>query len=164
MKQVFLLILLSAFVSSEELKFAYHYGLHDFMVEDKTHVLGINTGFYTRYSTSEDSSHKAHFQTFTEYDKKELDPDHIPVWFSSQYAYTTLLVQPEERFKINAIVNWDWKMNTASSVEQYLKSGIGIEGAFEEYAVKIVPKILLGTYYLEIDMRDYPRLFFGCRV
>ncbi len=127
------------------------------MVEDKTHTVGINARIYTAYQSSEYTFHSAYFEIFTEHDEAEQDPDHIPVWFRANYDFKRTLFEQNNTFKLNAIVHFDWKMNTVSSVEQYLKSGAGVEFAFKENGVEIAPKILLGTYYLEID-DDVPKM------
>lgn len=150
-----LALLLISPLFSEEIDFKYSYGLHDFMVDGNSHTVGVNGAIYIGYQSDTYTKHSASFETFTEYDKNAQDPDHIPVWFRANYDYSTLLLQ-EDRLKINAIIDFDWKMNTVSSVEQYLKSGAGLAFAFKENHIAITPKLLFGSYYLEID-DDVPK-------
>ena len=150
-KKFVLFIVLSTALFSNALKLDYSYGFHDFVVQKDTHTPGINAGIYAEYSVDDTTQHNAYFEIFTEYDKEEQDPDHIPVWFRANYGFETMLMGQDETFKLNAVVDLDWKMNTVSSVEQYLKSGVGLEFAFKEGSLTLAPKILAGTYYLEID-------------
>jgi len=136
---------------SNSFNLEYSYGLHDFVVQDESHTVGINAGIYAEYITSFTTKHNASFEIFAEYDEKEQDPDHIPVWFRVNYGFLTTLTEQNETFKLNAVVDFDWKMNTVSSVEQYLKSGLGLEFAFKEGSLQLATKILGGAYYLEID-------------
>ena len=142
---------------AEDMRWEYSYGLHDFMVEDKIHTLGINAGIYVAYQSDEYTFHTSYFEIFTEYDEQEQDPDHIPIWFRANYNFKTMLFEQNNTFILNAIANFDWKMNTVSSIEQYLKSGAGIECVFHENGVEIIPKIVFGSYYIEID-DDIPKL------
>jgi hypothetical protein len=151
-----LLLLCLTIISAEEIEWAYSYGIHDFMVDGDSHTLGINTALYASYQSTPNTKHSGSFELFTEYDKNAQDPDHIPLWFRADYDYSTLLLS-HDKLKVNAIANFDWKMNTVSSVEQYLKSGAGLSFVFEEDHVKIAPKLLFGTYYLEID-DDVPKM------
>jgi len=126
------------------------------MVNEESYTLGFNGAMYASYQNTIDTLHSASFEMFTEYDKEAQDPDHIPLWFRANYNYSTLLLE-NDRLKINAITEFEWKMNTVSSVEQYLKSGAGFAFSFKEDAIKITPKLLFGTYYLEID-DDVPKM------
>ena len=150
-KQSLLFIVLSTALFSNALKLDYSYGVHDFVVQDESDTAGINAGIYAEYITSPSTRQNASFEIFTEYDDAELDPDHIPVWFRANYGFSTILMEQDESFNLNAVIDFDWKMNTVSSVEQYLKSGMGLEFAFTEGALTLAPKILAGMYYLEID-------------
>ena len=150
-KKSLLFIVLNTALFSNTLTLDYSYGLHDFVVEDGSHTVGINAGINAEYITSPTTHHNASFEIFAEYDEKEQDPDHIPVWFRANYGFSTTLTEQNETFKLNAVVDFDWKMNTVSSVEQYLKSGVGLEFLFKEGSLTLAPKILAGTYYLEID-------------
>lgn len=150
-KKSLLFIVLNTALFSNTFNLEYSYGLHDFVVQDESHTVGINAGIYAEYITSPTTYQNASFEIFAEHDEKELDPDHIPVWFRANYGFSTTLTEQDETFKLNAIVDFDWKMNTVSSVEQYLKSGVGLEFAFKEGSLILAPKILAGAYYLEID-------------
>ena len=150
-KKIILFFGLSLFLYGEELILNYSYGLHTFLVEDDTHTLGLNAGLSATYQSSKNTIHNAYFEILTEYDKEDLDPDHIPVWFRANYGYSKTLAKQDNRFNLNAVYTIDWKMNTVSSIEQYLKTGVGFEFAFSEGAVTIAPMILAGAYYQEID-------------
>jgi len=150
-KKSLLFIILNTALFSNTLNLDYSYGLHDFVVQDEAHTVGINAEIYAEYITSPTTYQNASFEIFTEYDEVELDPDHIPVWFRANYGFSTILLEQDETFNLNAVVDLEWKMNTVSSVEQYLKSGVGLEFAFKEGSLTLAPKILVGAYYLEID-------------
>ena len=134
----------------------YSLGMHDFMVEEKTHTLGINTRVHTTYAVNNNTKHDAYFEILTEYDVHEQDPDHIPVWFRAEYNFESLIVKPDNEFTLKNIIDFNWKMNTVSSVEQYVKLGTGLAFYFSENSLTVVPKVLVGTYYLEID-DDIPK-------
>lgn len=150
-KKSLLFIVLNTTLFSNTFTLDYSYGLHDFVVQEESHTVGINAGIYAEYITSPTTYQNASFEIFAEHDEEKLDPDHIPVWFRANYGFSTMLTEQDETFKLNAIVDFDWKMNTVSSVEQYLKTGLGLEFAFKEGSLRLAPKILFGTYYLEID-------------
>ena len=150
-KKSLLFIILNTALFPNSFNLEYSYGLHDFVVQGESHTVGINAGMYAKYITSTSAHHNASFEIFAEYDEKEQDPDHIPVWFRANYRFSTILMKQDETFNLNAIVDFDWKMNTVSSVEQYLKSGLGLEFAIKEGSLQLATKILGGAYYLEID-------------
>ena len=146
-----LFIVLHTALFSNNFNLEYSYGLHGFVVQDESHTAGINAGIYAEYITSSTTHQNASFEIFAEHDESELDPDHIPVWFKANYGFATILMEQHGTFKLNAVVDFDWKMNTVSSVEQYLKSGLGLEFIFKERSLQLATKIIGGTYYLEID-------------
>lgn len=150
-QKILFFIVLSTPLFSDTLKINYTYGLHDFRVENASNALGANAGMYVEYIMDESTQQYASFEVFTEYDDKKLDPDHIPIWFRADYVLKKTLAEEDENFKLNSIFDANWKMNTISSVEQYLKYGFGFEFYFEEDSLSLATKILGGAYYLEID-------------
>ena len=136
---------------SSEIKFDYHYGLHDFTVGHATHTVGVNAGMYWQYQRSKAMLEKASFEVFVEYDDKGQDPDHIPIWFQGYYGLDRALMSVGDWLSIYGTVSVDWKMNTVSSVEQYLKAGMGLAGTVYYQQFELHSKVLVGMYYLEID-------------
>lgn len=146
----------STILFSNPLKVEYSYGLHDFVVEEDTHTVGINAGLFATYNTDETTRHLLSAEVFVEHDESELDPDHIPVWFRADYGFSKMLFNQGEALKLNTIFDFSWKMNTVSSIEQYVKTGGGFAFSWKEGGFSLTPKVLLGTYYLEID-DDVPK-------
>lgn len=158
-KKNLLFIVLSTALFSDSLKLDYSYGVHDFVVQQNMHTRGINAGIYATYTPVKNVYHYGSFEVFAEHDKSDQDPDHIPIWFRANYMLENRLFQSkDDHFYFNSLVDIDWKMNTVSSVEQYLKTGIGFEFVFQEDNVALTYKIMGGMYYLEID-DDVPKEF-----
>ena len=155
-KNTLLLVVASVFLYANPLELKYSYGVHDFVVDDKFHALGINAGIYMKYTGENGIDQSGYFETLIDYDKEELDPDHIPVWFRSSYTLDKVLLQIDEKFDIKGIFDFDWKMNTVSSIEQYMKAGVGIGFNYQSSSVSFGLKVLGGTYYLELD-DDLPK-------
>lgn len=150
-----LFIALGTIANANPLKLKYSFGANNFVVDD-VNTFGVNGGIHVGYFPNETTYHKGKFETFVEYDDEELDPDHIPVWFSAKYRFSTEFISINEFLSLNGVVNFDWKMNTVSSIEQYLKTGAGVTLPMEYGSLELVPKVLAGTYYLEID-DDVPK-------
>lgn len=151
LKKLFLFVITSVIVYANPLKLEYSYGVHDFVVDEKFHTLGVNAGIYMMH-TGENGIHQlVSFEAFVDYDKEELDPDHIPVWFRADYELDKVLVEINEYFNIKGVYDFNWKMNTVSSIEQYLKAGVGLGFNYHTSPVSFGFKVLGGTYYLELD-------------
>ncbi len=144
--------------SINPLQIQYSYGLHDFIVQKDFHTIGINAGIYAQYSMSNSIYHYASFEAFIEHDENEQDPDHIPVWFRANYQLKNSVFKPSEYFTVNTVFDFNWKMNTVSSVEQYVKTGLGVELAYKKAPLAFSFRLLEGYYYLEID-DDVPKTY-----
>ena len=155
-KNTLFLVLTTAALCANPLKIEYAYGVHDFLVNDAFHTLGFNGGIYAEYTTEHDLSQFGYFEMFVDFDREKLDPDHIPVWFRANYRLEKILAQITENFTMNAVVDLDWKMNTVSSIEQYMKAGLGLGFNYDASPLTFGLKVLGGTYYLEID-DDVPK-------
>jgi hypothetical protein len=150
-KNMLTFAVLSVGLYANPLKLTYSYGVHDFVVDDEFHTFGINAGLYVDYTGYNGINQSGFFEAFVDYDKEELDPDHIPVWFRANYEVDKVLFNINDNFDIEGVFDFDWKMNTVSSIEQYLKSGVGIGFDYHPSSLSFGLKVLGGTYYLELD-------------
>lgn len=150
-RNTFLLTVVSVALYANPLKLEYSYGVHDFIVDNEYHTLGINAGIYMNQTSQNGMNHSGYFEALVDYDKEELDPDHIPVWFRANYELDKVLFQINENFDIKGVFDFDWKMNTVSSIEQNLKSGLGLGFDYHASSISFGLKVLGGTYYLELD-------------
>lgn len=150
-KNAFILAAVSVGLCANPLKLEYSYGVHDFVVDNEYHTVGINAGIYMTQTTQSGMDQSGYFEAFVDYDKEELDPDHIPVWFRANYRLDKVFFQPNENFDIKGVFDFDWKMNTVSSVEQYLKTGVGLGFNYQASPLSFGLKVLGGTHYLELD-------------
>lgn len=155
-KKLIFLIGMSSLMYANPWKFEYSYGVHDFVVDDEFHTLGVNAGIYMTHTVENGIHQSGYFETFIDYNKEELDPDHIPVWFRADYEIDKVLIDVNENFNIKGVYDFTWKMNTVSSIEQYLKAGVGLGFNYTISQVSFGVKVLGGTYYLEID-DDVPK-------
>lgn len=155
-KMGFIFLIFSTVLFSNGVKVGYSYGINDFVVQEDTHTVGINAGLFAKYSFDDSTQHILSGEVFVEHDESKLDPDHIPIWFRVDYGFSKMMINQGEIFKVNTIIDFAWKMNTVSSIEQYVKTGAGLEFSLKKGAFNFTPKALIGTYFLEID-DDVPR-------
>lgn len=132
-------------------------GGHDYYVDEAdSHTFGAQVHLSLEYMTQRDILLSGKLNIYIDNDVDELDPDHIPIWFSSEYAAEGELF----RFSPSSLINWDitvgGKRNTVSSVEKQLKffPTIGYQYHTDPFSAGI--KVGPGYYFLEID-DDVPR-------
>jgi len=150
-KNIFLLTFASVVMYANPLELKYSYGVHDFVVDNEFHTLGIHAGIHMKYTGQDGINQSGYFEALVDHDNEELDPDHIPVWFRGNYMLDKVLFQTNENFDIKGVFDFDWKMNTVNSIEQYLKSGAGLGFNYHASSLSFGLKVLGGTYYLELD-------------
>lgn len=132
-------------------------GGHDFIVyQANSHTLGSGIGISFADTTESDISLFGRFNTYFDFDIDELDPDHIPIWFQSDFVAEGELVRLTETASISWFVEAFDKRNTVSSVEQQQKLMPGFDFSINGQRYKIGTKASAGYYALEID-DDVPK-------
>ncbi|MGF1729534.1 hypothetical protein [Photobacterium kasasachensis] len=66
--------------------------------------------------------------TYFDIDNDELDPDHIPIWFQSDFVAREVLADLTEQVAIDWFVGLDDRRNTVSSVEKQQNFMPGMTG------------------------------------
>ncbi|MCT7948042.1 hypothetical protein Q4Q49_18685 [Shewanella sp. SP1S1-7] len=144
-----------AVVAEEQTQWHYSLGGHDFAVQD-SHTLGVNVSLLIDHKTQNNISFAALIDAYVDVDVDKLDPDHIPLWFKSDYSIGS------ELYRLSSEYSFDWqfdlqgKRNTVSSVEKQIKVFPGIAANFEGQQLQAQLKVGAGYYSLEID-DDVPR-------
>ncbi|WP_217696671.1 hypothetical protein [Photobacterium proteolyticum] len=132
-------------------------GGHDFIVEQAdSHTFGVGIGVLASYETSTDILLSGRVNTYVDVDNDELDPDHIPVWFQSEFLVNGELTELSDRAAIDWFVGLDDRRNTVSSVEKQHKLMPGIDIGWSSPVYDAGVKASAGYYFLEID-DDVPR-------
>ncbi|MBV7316142.1 hypothetical protein [Shewanella sp. NIFS-20-20] len=145
----------------------YGVGIHDFMVNqvDST-TLGVNGYFSFGRQYGQLMRFQGNIHVYIDHDKDKLDPDHIPVWFTSDYHISGQWLQLTAQQSLNWQVELDGRRNTVSSVEKQLRLFPGVEWAYQDNGWRTELDLGLGYYFLEIDddvpkERGYNRGDFG---
>jgi len=159
MRTLFATMLLSTSIFANNLNLEYSYGVDDFMIiSDSSHTVGLSGGLYLHYIHDNGMSQKAHLEVSAQYDKLEHDIDHIPVLISGQYRVDKPLIYITPSISLKSIVDFDWKMNTVSGVEQSLKTALGWGVGYKGKSLSFGAYAFVGSNYFEID-DDTPRAY-----
>ena len=151
------LLLCSLFAyAADESELFYSYGLHDFVIDDNSHTMGINGGIDYRSRISQNLTHRLSFDTLAEYDPYEHDSDHIPVWFKGEYHLKSDLLTLTPSLHLDGYGDILWKMNTVFGIEQNFKAGAGVGMSYLRKNFAVSLKVLATAYYNEFD-DDKPR-------
>ncbi|PWF62994.1 hypothetical protein CBX96_12425 [Shewanella sp. BC20] len=155
---VALLLGLTTSVSAEEsTQWHYTMGIHDFIVEqESSHTFGFNGNIMIEHTTASDIYLSAVLDMFIDIDTDKLDPDHIPMWFKSEYAALGELYLFSPELSLGWQVDLQGKRNTVSSVEKQAKFFPGLTANYHGQQTQAQLKAGAGYYYLEID-DDVPR-------
>ncbi|MEC4727485.1 hypothetical protein HWQ46_18225 [Shewanella sp. D64] len=134
------------------------FGGHDFIVEqESSHTFGVDVNFSFAHLTESNILLTGYIDVLVDHDKDKLDPDHIPIWFMSNYMAKGELFT----LSLNSTLMWevelDGKRNTVSSVEKQVKLFPAISYEYSTEAFFVAVKGAAGYYFLEID-DDVPRL------
>ena len=134
------------------------FGGHDFIVEqESSHTFGADVHFSLAHLTQSNILLTASIDVLVDHDKDKLDPDHIPIWFMSNYMAKGELVSLSANSALMWEVELDGKRNTVSSVEKQVKLFPAISYEYNTEAFFAAVKGAAGYYFLEID-DDVPRL------
>ncbi|NBI52896.1 hypothetical protein EIZ48_09940 [Photobacterium alginatilyticum] len=132
-------------------------GGHDFIVEQAdSHTFGVGIGVLASHATSSNILLSGRINTYFDIDNDELDPDHIPIWFQSDFLVSGKLANLSEQLAMDWFVGLYDRRNTVSSIEKQHKLMPGIDVGLNAKAYEIGVKASAGYYFLEID-DDVPR-------
>ncbi len=134
-------------------------GVHDFVVpEESSHTFGANGTLSVDHKTSRGLVFTGAADVLVDIDKDDLDPDHIPIWFRSDYRLTYPLAKLGEATTFEAVADLNGKRNTVSSVEVQIKAfpGLALVHTGRGGAWHAGVQLAAGWYSLEID-DDVPK-------
>lgn len=153
----FLLNLSTSVSAEEQTQWHYSLGIHDFVVdEENSHTFGANMSLYIAHQTASDIQLSALLDVYLDVDVDDLDPDHIPVWFKSDYAAIGELYRVNPAFFLGWQVDLQGKRNTVSSVEKQIKLFPALTANYQGQRMLAQLKAGAGYYFMEID-DDVPR-------
>jgi hypothetical protein len=158
------MILLGASSSLSALDWGMTAGAHDFVVQDivndtpndglsagDSHTLGLNVGVYLEHTTDYGIYLGAKAEAFLDYDKDELDSDHIPVWFKFYLDANGPMIKFNENHMFKWYVLMDNRQNTVSCVEREVRQHIGVGYNLQAGGFTLDANAYAGFYYIEID-------------
>lgn len=144
--------------NAEALDWRIAFGAHDTFVEQvDSHTFGAGASFSLSHVTESNILLTGALDIFIDHDKDKLDPDHIPVWFSSDYMAKGELFELSPNSAFHWEVELSGRRNTVSSVEKQMKLFPSIGYEYRSKAFDAGLKAGGGYYFLEID-DDVPRM------
>jgi len=116
-----------------------------------SHTFGVNVGVYLNHTNKLGINVLAKAEALVDYDKDELDPDHIPVWFKFLVDFDGPIIALNDHNTLKWYVLMDNKQNTVSCIEREIRShyGVGYDFAMGGFTFDI--NAFLGFYYIELD-------------
>ncbi len=143
--------------SAQAIDWRIGFGGHDIIVEQAdSHTLGVNAKFSFVHYTESGILLSGDMNVFIDHDKDKLDPDHIPVWFDTEFLAKGALFKISDTSHINWEVELDGRRNTVNSVEKQFKLMPALSYEFRTDAFDFGVKAGAGGYFLEID-DDVPK-------
>ncbi|MGL5359081.1 MAG: hypothetical protein ACRDBI_05095 [Shewanella sp.] len=145
--------------ADEATQWHYSVGIHDLMVSDEnSHTFGGNASLIITHQTPSAILLSAFLDAYIDVDKDKLDPDHIPLWFKSEYAASGELYRNSPTASLGWKVDLQGKRNTVSSVEKQIKLFPALTANYQGEQLLSELKLGAGYYFLEID-DDVPKTF-----
>ncbi|MGL4834458.1 MAG: hypothetical protein ACRCXH_08610 [Shewanella sp.] len=145
--------------ADEATQWHYSLGIHDFVVNDEhSHTFGGNASLIIEHRTPSAILLSAFLDAYVDVDIDKLDPDHIPLWFKSDYAAIGELYRSTPSLTFGWQVDLQGKRNTVSSVEKQLKFFPALTANYQSGQLLTQLKMGAGYYFLEID-DDVPKTF-----
>ena len=155
-------LMLSSALSAQE--WGISAGMHDFVVQNivndhpkdgissgDSHTLGLNVGMYFNHTNDYDVNFSAKGEAFLDYDKDDLDPDHIPVWFKFVLGANGPMITFNDNHSFKWYVVMDNKQNTVSCIEREIRQNYGVGYDLKAGGFTLDLNMYLGFYYIEID-------------
>lgn len=128
----------------------YRVGLTAFDVADSA-TFGIGCGVKGDYTSGHGIRLELKATVIAEDDRDNLDSDHIPVWFKNRFRAEKQLMAFSPSLQLDAVLDFDHKMNTVSSIEQSAMLIPGLKILLHSKKLEFYAKFGAGGYYLEID-------------
>jgi len=157
-------LLLGGTTSLNALEWGMVTGAHDFVVPSivndsnndgissgDSHTIGLNVGMYLNHTNDYGVNFLAKGEAFLDYDKDELDPDHIPVWFKFVVGANGPMITFNDNHSFKWAVVMDNKQNTVSCIEREIRQNYGVGYDFKAGGFTLDLNMYLGFYYIEID-------------
>ncbi len=139
-------------------------GVHDFMVQNiqdnvglvhnvgsSSNTFGGNIGIWYSKHTQGGINILAKAEVFRDYDKDELDFDHIPIWFDYLLTFDGKLHDINEANRFRWLVYLDNRQNTVSCIERTIRQMIGAGYEYHKSALSAGVNLYAGFYYIELD-------------
>lgn len=136
-------------------KWKARFGVSDFHVYD-TNTFGVGIGIKGNYATADGTQLELLLTVTADFDRAELDSDHIPVWSRSYFKADKEFLALSPAFKLLGTGDFEHTMNTVSSIEQSADLMAGLKLLYETDGGELFARFGAGGYYLEID-DDLPR-------
>ena len=151
------------------------FGIHDLMVQNikddgglghiksgTSHTLGINSAFIIDHQTQNNIKLFAKAEILLEYNKDQLDADHIPLWERYLLKGDGRISQLNKNNQAKWFVFIDLKQNTVSGIEKEVRQFTGIGWQYSQNNFEFETNAYIGFYFIEIDddtpvMRGYSR-------
>ncbi|MGL4475189.1 MAG: hypothetical protein ACRCT7_12180 [Shewanella sp.] len=135
----------------------YAIGVHDLIVDQAdSDTLGVNGYFGFSRTLQQSIVFSGKIHVYLDKDTDKLDPDHIPLWFSSDYLLTGELLSLSTHNALDWWLTLDGRCNTVSSVETQLRLFPGLAWRYQTEWLRTELGIGAGYYSLEID-DDVPK-------
>ncbi len=131
-------------------KWKARFGGSDFHVYG-SNTFGVGIGIKGNYATADGTKLEVLLTVTADFDRSELDSDHIPVWSKSYFKAEKELLSFSPAFNLLGAGDFEHKMNTVSSIEQSADLMTGIKLLYETDRGELFAKFGAGGYYLEID-------------
>ncbi len=158
-KSASLSLLLTAFLAATAFADGWRlgFGVHDFYVPDmESHTYGIGGGISYEKTTDSGFHWFGSYDLFKDFDKDELDPDHIPIWWKLHIRVDRPMLEISPQSYLSWEVAHNSKTNTVSSIEREIKIFPAILYNWENERFKFSLKAAAGYFFLEID-DDVPK-------
>ncbi|MCG9738145.1 DUF481 domain-containing protein [Shewanella insulae] len=152
--------LMGALLSAPAMALDWRLGIggHDYYVDEAdSHTLGAGVSIALTHLTEREIKLTGELNIFVDHDVDELDPDHIPVWFSSYYSAGGDLFSLSQHSRLFWDVSLGGKRNTVSSVEKQVRLFPALGYGYQREGFQADVKLGGGYYFLEID-DDVPRM------
>ena len=151
-------------LNADAMDFKWSLGTHDFVVSNikndvpldgieagDSHTLGVNSALYVSHTTATGIHFDAKAEAFLDYDKDELDPDHIPIWFDFTFNVDGEMLKLNDTNSLKWLIKMDNRQNTVSCVEREVRQHLGVGYQYQTDNFTFNADILAGFYYIEFD-------------
>lgn len=132
-------------------------GVHDFIVNQAdSHTPGINATFSLIHPFGSKSKLMGDIALYYDHDKDKLDPDHIPIWFSSSYLLSQEWLRLSPYTSFGGQLMLSGRRNTVSGIEKQFKVFPGMAVSYDDGRIMANVDLSFGYYLMELD-DDVPK-------